>query len=120
MAKSIFDEPRFQDPQAAREYLEALRWPSGAVCPHCGGAMSRHVADVDPADQGRWWAKRSRTLDGRLYAAPVLGEGDRRPWVRVMKEVRACTACQVYIDPDYPHEQTCSEEELARLQAQRT
>ncbi len=38
MAKSIFDEPRFQDPQAAREYLEALRWPSGAVCPHCGGA----------------------------------------------------------------------------------
>jgi transposase-like protein len=38
MATSIFDEPRFKDPESARAYLEALRWPKGAVCPHCGGA----------------------------------------------------------------------------------
>jgi len=37
MATSIFDEPRFKNPQAAREYLEALRWPNGPICPHCGG-----------------------------------------------------------------------------------
>lgn len=24
--------------QAAREYLESVRWPNGPVCPHCGGA----------------------------------------------------------------------------------
>jgi len=29
-------EPRFQDEDAAREYLEAQRWPDGPVCPHCG------------------------------------------------------------------------------------
>src|SRR5690606_16525667 len=23
-------------PDEAREFLEALRWPDGAVCPHCG------------------------------------------------------------------------------------
>jgi transposase-like protein len=28
--------PQFQDPDKAREYLEALRWPNGPVCPHCG------------------------------------------------------------------------------------
>jgi transposase-like protein len=28
--------PHFQDEDKAREYLEALRWPDGAVCPHCG------------------------------------------------------------------------------------
>src|ERR1700736_1845433 len=27
---------RFQDPDKAREYLEAQRWPDGPVCPHCG------------------------------------------------------------------------------------
>jgi transposase-like protein len=32
---NVYD-PRFNDPQAAAEYLEELRWPNGAVCPHCG------------------------------------------------------------------------------------
>ncbi len=26
----------YQDADAAREHLEVLRWPTGAVCPHCG------------------------------------------------------------------------------------
>jgi transposase-like protein len=38
MRDSTFDAPRFKDDQAAREHLEALRWPKGPVCPHCGGA----------------------------------------------------------------------------------
>lgn len=29
-------EPHFNDEDKAREYLEAMRWPDGAVCPHCG------------------------------------------------------------------------------------
>jgi transposase-like protein len=28
--------PRFIDPVAARKHLEALRWPDGPECPHCG------------------------------------------------------------------------------------
>lgn len=36
MSKSIFNAPHFQSPEAAREYLEALRWGSERVCPHCG------------------------------------------------------------------------------------
>jgi transposase-like protein len=31
-----FDEARFQNDTAAREYLEATVWPHGPVCPHCG------------------------------------------------------------------------------------
>jgi transposase-like protein len=27
---------RFRDEDAAREYLESMRWPDGPVCPHCG------------------------------------------------------------------------------------
>lgn len=30
--------PIFNDENAAREALEAIRWPNGPVCPHCGNA----------------------------------------------------------------------------------
>jgi transposase-like protein len=33
---SQFSAPHFQNPEKAREYLEALRWGSERVCPHCG------------------------------------------------------------------------------------
>jgi transposase-like protein len=36
MAESILNQPQFQDADKAREHLEALRWPNGPVCPHCG------------------------------------------------------------------------------------
>src|SRR5712672_730420 len=29
-------DPMFTDENAAREALEAVRWPDGPVCPHCG------------------------------------------------------------------------------------
>jgi transposase-like protein len=32
---SLF-EPHFTDEDKAREYLEAMRWPEGPICPHCG------------------------------------------------------------------------------------
>jgi transposase-like protein len=33
---SVADDPIFQDARAAREWLEALLWPEGPICPHCG------------------------------------------------------------------------------------
>lgn len=40
---SDLHQPQFQDPDKARQYLEAQVWPDGPVCPHCG-AMERNVA----------------------------------------------------------------------------
>jgi transposase-like protein len=40
--KYSFDEPRFHDPEAAREYLESVRWPNGPVCPHCGAVENQY------------------------------------------------------------------------------
>lgn len=37
MADAILSEPRFHDEEEARKHLEAIRWPTGPVCPHCGG-----------------------------------------------------------------------------------
>ena len=36
MATPIINQPHFQDEDKAREYLEALRWSNGIICPHCG------------------------------------------------------------------------------------
>jgi ketosteroid isomerase-like protein len=83
-------------------------------CLHCGGALGRYVADLGEAERGRWGVK-GVVLDGRRYSAPFLGDGDRRKWVRAMKEVWACVACRGYVDSCEPHERTCSEDELARL-----
>lgn len=38
---SVVDE-RFQDPLAAADYLESIRWPNGPVCPHCGNAEKHY------------------------------------------------------------------------------
>jgi transposase-like protein len=35
--------PRFTDPDKAREHLEALRWPNGPFCPHCGSFDAKRL-----------------------------------------------------------------------------
>jgi len=42
-------EPRFQDENAAREHLEALHWPEGPFCPHCGSLNAKRL----PPQKGR-------------------------------------------------------------------
>src|ERR1700753_1376795 len=36
MPKSVLDEARFHDEKATYAYVEAIVWPDGRVCPHCG------------------------------------------------------------------------------------
>jgi transposase-like protein len=45
VAKSQFDAPHFQDAEKARELLEAIRWPNGPYCPHCGGLDRIHKVE---------------------------------------------------------------------------
>ncbi|MBX9815493.1 MAG: transposase [Proteobacteria bacterium SG_bin5] len=37
--------PHFTDEDKAREHLEALRWPDGPVCPHCGSVTAKRLPD---------------------------------------------------------------------------
>ena len=48
-------KPHFQDPDKARLYLEAKRWPDGPVCPHCGivGEAVKLRADEGARTHGR-------------------------------------------------------------------
>lgn len=42
--QAMFEEAYYQDDDAAREYLESIRWPTGTICPRCG---SRNTATLN-------------------------------------------------------------------------
>ena len=39
--------PIFHDPEIARKALEAVRWPDGPICPHCGNADQDRIALIE-------------------------------------------------------------------------
>lgn len=43
--------PIFHNEEAAREALEAVRWPDGPVCPHCGNVDGETIAKVEGKKQ---------------------------------------------------------------------
>jgi transposase-like protein len=47
---SALDEPHFKSDEAARRFIEGIRWPNGPVCPHCGEAERRYATKRE----GRW------------------------------------------------------------------
>jgi transposase-like protein len=49
---SILDPPHFHDDNAARKYLEALRWPDGPICPHCGVIGDHYRLEGDAHRKG--------------------------------------------------------------------
>ena len=44
-------DPIFHDENAARDALEAVRWPHGPFCPHCGNADQTKIAKVEGKKQ---------------------------------------------------------------------
>lgn len=52
--------PQFQDADKAREYLEALRWPDGQVCPHCGSVSEHYALQGKTTRPGLWKCKDCR------------------------------------------------------------
>jgi len=54
MHDATFDEARFHNDTAARQYLEAIRWPNGPVCVHCGssGRICRIEAQTKEKGKG--------------------------------------------------------------------
>lgn len=52
--------PHFQDADKAREYLEALRWPLGEVCPHCGTQGDHYALKGKSHRPGLWKCKDCR------------------------------------------------------------
>ena len=48
---TAFNDPIFHDEDAARAHLEAIRWPHGPNCPHCGNIDPDKIAKVEGKKQ---------------------------------------------------------------------
>ncbi|MEI7806417.1 MAG: IS1595 family transposase [Hyphomicrobiales bacterium] len=48
---ATFQNPIFQDEDKARTALEMVRWPDGAICPHCGNSDPEKIAKVEGKKQ---------------------------------------------------------------------
>ena len=46
--------PQFNDEDAARAHLEAVRWPNGPVCPHCHETERRYALKGTAHRRGLW------------------------------------------------------------------
>ena len=46
---------RFKNERAARKHLEAIRWPDGPYCPHCGCMDNAHRIKGKSARPGLWF-----------------------------------------------------------------
>jgi transposase-like protein len=54
-------EARFTNEADARAHLEAMRWPKGAVCPHCGGVERNSRLEGKSHRAGLWFCGDCRT-----------------------------------------------------------
>src|SRR5665213_4206839 len=50
---SVLSQPQFHDEAAAFDYVEAALWPTGPICPHCGGFERISVIKANPAKKIR-------------------------------------------------------------------
>src|SRR5258706_12802536 len=50
MSKATFTKPHFQNDEAARNLIEAIRWPLGPICGHCGETERKYATKR----AGRW------------------------------------------------------------------
>jgi transposase-like protein len=57
---SALNQPHFQNPDKAREYLERIQWPHGPVCPHCGVVGEHYQLDGKAHRPGLWKCKDCR------------------------------------------------------------
>jgi len=51
---AITEAPQFNDEDAAREYLEKVRWNGEPVCPHCGSLGDHYELDGEAHRKGVW------------------------------------------------------------------
>ncbi len=58
----MFDitEKRFTNEPAARKHLEAIRWPDGPICPHCGCIDNANRIKGKTARPGLWFCAECR------------------------------------------------------------
>src|SRR5690606_18581241 len=63
---SVLSKPYFHDEQAAFTFVESIIWPTGPVCPHCGGFDRITAITPNPAKRVRMGLKKCGQCKGQF------------------------------------------------------
>jgi transposase-like protein len=90
---SVLSRPYFHDEQAAFDFVEAIIWPQGPVCPHCGGVEKITTVKPNPEKRVRYGLKRCGQCKGQFTVRMgTIFEESKLPMTKWLQAIFLMTA----------------------------
>ena len=90
---SILSRPYFHDEQAAFDFVEAIIWPHGPVCPHCGCTDKITAIKPNPEKRVRFGLKKCRDCKGQFTVRMgTIFEESKLPMTKWLQAIFLMTA----------------------------
>ena len=90
---SVLSRPYFHDETAAFAFVEGIIWPTGPVCPHCGGFDRITTIAANPAKRIRHGLKRCGQCKGQFTVRMgTIFEESKLPMTKWLQAIFLMTA----------------------------
>jgi transposase-like protein len=90
---SVLSRPYFHDEQAAFDFVEAIIWPQGPVCPHCGGFERISAIKPNPEKRVRFGLKKCGQCKGQFTVRMgTIFEESKLPLTKWLQAIFLMTA----------------------------
>lgn len=90
---SVLSRPYFHDEAEAFKFVEAIIWPNGPVCPHCGGFERITAITPNPAKRIRFGLKRCGQCKGQFTVRMgTIFEESKLPMTKWLQAIFLMTA----------------------------
>ena len=90
---SVLSRPYFHDEQAAFTFVEAIIWPQGPVCPHCGGVDKITLIKPNPEKRVRFGLKKCGQCKGQFTVRMgTIFEESKLPLTKWLQAIFLMTA----------------------------
>lgn len=90
---SVLSRPYFHDEQAAFDFVEAIIWPRGPICPHCGGFDRITAIKPNPEKRVRYGLKKCGQCKGQFTVRMgTIFEESKLPMTKWLQAIFLMTA----------------------------
>ena len=90
---SVLSRPYFHDEQAAFDFVEAIIWPMGPTCPHCGCSDRISAIAPNPEKRVRYGLKKCRDCKGQFTVRMgTIFEESKLPMTKWLQAIFLMTA----------------------------
>jgi len=92
---SVLSRPYFHDEQAAFDFVEAIIWPQGPVCAHCGCTDKITAIKPNPEKRVRYGLKKCRDCKGQFTVRMgTIFEESKLPMTKWLQAIYLMTAAK--------------------------